>query len=96
MKHGIIHFSQTIHRNAKEIGAAADSGNGYYSYSYTDTPYTGDADSEEARRNIYKAVRNRWYKGYSIFTSCGSVEILPSDAKTGGIIRVQHIYHHGD
>lgn len=93
---GVIHFSQTINVKAADIGEPEDSGNGYYSYTYTHVPYTGDVSADEARQNIYKAIRAKWYSTYSGLHSMGYADIIPNSERTGGIIRVQHIYHHGD
>jgi len=102
MKNNIrLHFGKFVPVPAKSLGLPEDSGNGYYSYSYYILPYTGNL-SIDARAAVVKHLFNKFFS--PPFTSLGTVEqhsVVTEnrnglEVETGGELRVQLIYHHGD
>jgi len=88
-----LHHGSVSHVSAAAVGLPADSGNGYYSYSYYLLPYSGDMTPEAlgaVQSNLHK-------KHYSPpFTSLEGVRIFGTATPTGGILLVGQTYHHGD
>lgn len=88
---GKLHFSklQSVIPLPEE---AADSGNGYYSYSYYTVPFTGLINTR-ALGTISDIFHKRFYN--PPFLSMGDWTVV-DQTPTGGLIRFSTTYHHGD
>lgn len=93
MKNNIrLHFGSVTGVSANAVGERADSGNGYYSYSYYLLPYTG----KMCPKALAAVNSHLFKKHYSPpFVSFGSARVHGED-ETGGVLLVSTTYHHGD
>jgi hypothetical protein len=88
-----LHYGSVSHVSAKDVGQEADSGNGYYSYSYYLLPYSGEMTSD-ALSAVQTNLHKRHYS--PPFTSLRCVRQLGAPSKTGGVLLVGQTKHHGD
>ena len=80
---GKLHFSK-LQRVERIAGEEADSGNGYYSYSYFTIPFSGTITTPEDMSRVSAAFHKRFYN--PPFASMGTWKVVETRS-TGGTIR---------
>ncbi len=88
-----LHHGSVSCVSASDVNRDADSGNGYYSYSYYLLPYSGEM-TQDALNNVSSALHKKHYR--APFASLHGVWEFGKGSPTGGVLLVGVTYHHGD